>query len=153
MLYFKPDIHELTFVTSKCSTWKYPVVWPESHFGSQIGLVVSCYRLIPSALKVRTRSQPLESCVRRRTGSRGQGRRGCLLADGRMVGCRFGLGKKTREPRIEPKLPRTDTEGTGTEEVRFLFGSMILRNRSSSGYSVLGLGSPEEPKFSPLDPM
>ena len=38
---------------------------------------------------------------------------------------RVGLGKKTREPRTEPKLPRTDTEGTGTEEVRFLFGSMI----------------------------
>ena len=37
----------------------------------------------------------------------------------------LGLGKKTREPRTEPKLPRTDTEGTGTEEVRFLFGSMI----------------------------
>ena len=37
----------------------------------------------------------------------------------------IGLGKKTREPRTEPKLPRTDTEGTGTEEVRFLFGSMI----------------------------
>jgi hypothetical protein len=36
-----------------------------------------------------------------------------------------GLGKKTREPRTDPKLPRTGIEGTGTEEVRFLFGSML----------------------------
>ena len=61
---------------------------------------------------------------------------------------RVGLGKKTREPRTEPNIPRTETEGTGTEEVRF----HDLRNRSFSGYSVLGLGSPEEPKFSPLGP-
>ena len=37
----------------------------------------------------------------------------------------LGVGKIYREPRTEPKLPRTGTEGTGTEKVRFPFGSMI----------------------------
>ena len=38
----------------------------------------------------------------------------------------IGVGKIYREPRTEPKLPRTGTEGTRTEKVRFPFGSMII---------------------------
>ena len=36
-----------------------------------------------------------------------------------------GLGKIYREPRTEPNLPRTGTESTGTEEVRFCFSSQL----------------------------
>ena len=38
-------------------------------------------------------------------------------------GVQLGLGKINREPRTEPKKPRTETERTGTENFGSMFGS------------------------------